>query len=492
MRSSENGQCEFLVIGGGTAGLVGAKTAAGLGANVVLVERDRPGGDCLWTGCIPSKSLIAAASAAAQARRASSIGVHVDGVRVDFGEVMAHVHRAIRTIEPTDSFAALRASGIDVIAGDATFASHDTVRVGGELIRFRQALIATGAAPALPDIRGLSGVAALTSDNVWELAERPDRLVVVGGGPIGCELGQAFARLGSRVTIVTRGSRLLSREDPEAAECIRVAMATDGVDVMTGATVVRAESAGPAGAGAGTLWLEDGRDLPFDAVLVATGRAPRTPGLNLEAAGVATDARGRIVVDGHLRTANPNVWAAGDVTGVSHHTHTAGVHGSLAASNAVLGVRRTAGVAAVPCVTFTSPELAAVGASTDPAQTAPGSRLLTWHHAELDRAITGAETNGLTRLVVAGDGTIAGATVVGPRAGETLGELSVAVRRGLRPRDLVSVIHAYPTYNDAVWNVAIADLRHDHSTGATGHAIQLLHVLRRVWLRVRRPGAGRR
>ena len=475
--------CDLLVIGGGTAGLVAAKTAAGFKARVVLVERDRPGGDCLWTGCVPSKSLIAAASAAAQVRQSVSLGVHAHEVKIDFGEVMRHVHEAIRTIEPADSFDSLRAAGVQVMAGDAIFEGPNVVRIDEEPVRFRQALIATGATPVAPDIPGLSATDFFTTETIWGLTQLPQRLAVLGGGPIGCELGQAFARLGCQVTIVTRGPRLLGREDPEAAQLVIASMLADGVDIRTGANATGVAATGTAGAG--TLRLENGQELPFDALLVATGRSPRTQGLGLEAAGVNTDAGGHVVVDDHLQTTNPWVWAAGDVTGRSHHTHTAGVHGSLAASNAILGLKRSINTAAVPRVTFTSPELAAVGASTDSVKAPAGGQVINWRHAELDRAVTQNERSGVTRLVLDRKGRIVGATVVGPRAGETLGELSLAIHHGMRTRDLAPVTHAYPTYNDAVWNATVRDARKSLSSGMTGRAIGLLRGVRRLWVRWR-------
>ncbi|MEJ7901260.1 MAG: FAD-dependent oxidoreductase, partial [Thermomicrobiales bacterium] len=350
-------------------------------------------------------------------------------------------------------------------------------------IRFRQALIATGATPVVPDIPGLSGTGFFTSENIWSLTHLPQRLAVLGGGPIGCELGQAFARLGSQVTIVTRSQRLLEREDPEAARVVIASILADGVEVVTEVNATKITATGTAGAG--TLRLEDGQEVAFDALLVATGRSPRTQHLGLEAAGIDTDDGDHVVVDDHLQTTNPWVWAAGDVTERSHHTHTAGVHGSLAASNAVLGLKRTINTSAVPRVTFTSPELAAVGVSTDPAHVPDGGQVVEWSHAELDRAVTQDERSGVTRLAIDRKGRIVGATVVSPRAGETLGELSLAIHHGMRTRDLASVTHAYPTYNDAVWNAAVRDVRKSLSSGMTSRAIGLLRGVRRIWVRWR-------
>lgn len=439
---------DLLVVGGGSAGLVGARTAASLGASVLLADRDRPGGDCLWTGCVPSKALLAAAAAAADARAAERFGVRVDGVRVDFGAVMAHVRGAIAAIEPVDSPDALRSAGIQVARGTARFTGPATAEIDGAAVRFRQALVATGADPAIPSVPGLAGAAPLTSDTVWDLDELPARLVVLGGGTIGCELGQAFARLGSRVAVVEAEPRLLPTEDPDASEIVAAALAADGVAVRTGVAMTAVE-AGRA------VRLADGTALEADAVLVALGRRPDTRGLDLVVGGVRIDDRGFVVVDPHLRTTNPRIWAAGDVTGHPQFTHVAGVHGAAAAANAVLGLRRTAQTSAVPRVTYTAPEVAAVGLPAG----APGTTTRTRRHDEVDRAVVEGRTAGFSRLVLDRRGRVVGATVVGPRAGEVLAELALAIRHGLRARDLAGVMHAYPTWADGPWNAAIADVR---------------------------------
>lgn len=467
---------DLLVVGGGTAGIVGAKTAARLGARVLLVERARTGGDCLWTGCVPSKALIAAADAAAAARRATALGVTVGDVEVDLARVMAHVRGAVAHIAPVDSVEALEAAGVRVVTGSACLESHDTARVGEGVVRFRQALLATGAAPAVPDVPGLAEVDHLTSDTVWDLDALPPDLVVLGGGSIGCELGQAFARLGSRVTVVEGASRVLPREDPEASDLVRAALVDDGVRVVTGSAVTQIEDADGT---AGVLRLSDGTAVPFTRLLVVVGRAPRTSDLGLELAGVEVDARGFVVVDDLLRTTHPRIWAAGDLTGHPQHTHVAGVHGSLAASNAVLGVRRRVDLAAIPRVTFTDPEVAAVGVPTD--RERDGVRVLAWSHDHVDRAVAEGDTAGLARLAVDRRGRLLGATVVGPRAGESLGELTLAITRGLTTRDLAGVVHPYPTYNDGPWNAAISDVQQQLRRPAARRLLGLLVRARRWW-----------
>ena len=470
----QGGMWDLLVVGGGTAGLVGARTAASFGASVLMVERDRPGGDCLWTGCVPSKALLAAASAAADARAAARLGVHVDGVRVRFDELMAHVRGAIATIEPVDSADAMRAAGVEYASGTATFTGPGSAQVDGTPVLFRQALVATGSDPAVPPIPGLADADPLTSDSVWDLTERPERLVVLGGGTIGCELGQAFARLGSTVTIVEALGRLLANEDADAARLVTEALTRDGVTVLTGTPVTAVEGA--------DVVLEDGRRITADRVLVAVGRRPDTRDLGLDAAGVETGDRGFVSVDAHLRTTNPRIWAAGDVTGHPQFTHVAGVHGSTAGSNAVLGIRRAAQVTAIPRVTYTSPEVAAVGVAAGTA----GTRVRTRHHDEVDRAITEGRTAGFTRLVLDTRGRVVGATVVGPRAGETLAELTLAVRRGLRARDLAGVMHPYPTWGDGAWNAAVAEVREQLSAPALQRATRTVGAVRRRWLDLRR------
>ncbi len=480
---------DLLVVGGGTAGIVGAKTAASFGARVLLVERERTGGDCLWTGCVPSKSLLAAAAAAADARAATRFGVHTGQVRVDFTGVMAHVHSAIASIAPADSVEALEAAGVRVATGSLTFTgahsadianTDEIANTGGRAVTFAQALVATGAAPALPPIDGLSA-GVLTSDTIWDLTSLPTRLVVLGGGSIGCELGQGFARLGSQVTIVEGADRILPREDAAASAVVAAALTADGVRVLTDVRVVGVEAVAAPGGG-GALRLQDGSHIDYDELLVAVGRAPRTAGMGLAAAGVEVDKRGFVVVDSHLRTTNRRIWAAGDLTGHPQFTHTAGVHGSLAASNAILGLRRSVDTSTIPRVTFTHPEVAAVGVGTDESDTKDDLTLLEWGNEHLDRAVIQGATGGFTRLVVDGKGRVLGATVVGPRAGETIGELTLAIRHGLRTRDLAGTTHAYPTYNDGPWNAAIADVRSRLNRPGTARATRVLSSVRRRWV----------
>jgi pyruvate/2-oxoglutarate dehydrogenase complex dihydrolipoamide dehydrogenase (E3) component len=476
---SATNEWDLVVIGGGTAGLVASRTAARFGARAVLIEDNRLGGDCLWTGCVPSKSLISAADAAKTARSSALLGVSVSDVVVDFARVMEHVQAAMHDIAPVDSAESLMRDNIEVVIGRARFTGPGTVDVNGRELRFRQALVATGAAPSLPDIPGIDAVEVLTSETFWDLRTLPERLVVLGGGAIGCEIAQAMARLGAAVTLVHRGPRILPKEDERASAIVRAALIADGVDLRSNTTVTGVSSADRR---SGTFTLSDGSTLGFDRVLAALGRRPNTAGLDLQRVGVRQDSHGNVVVNSRLRTSNPRIWAAGDVTGLPQFTHTAGVNASVAATNAILGLTRSFDSAAIPRVTFTHPEVGAVGLqATDAASR--GHRIVTRDHEHVDRAVTEAKTDGYTQLVVDRRGRVLGGTVVGPRAGETLGEISLAVKNRLTTSDIAGTTHAYPTYNDGLWNVAVADVRHRLGSGLVLAATRTLRRLRSARLR---------
>ncbi|WP_226762002.1 dihydrolipoyl dehydrogenase family protein, partial [Arthrobacter sp. SO3] len=422
---------------------------------------------CLWTGCVPSKTLLSAAEHAATARA-------LTGQPPEFAEVRKRIFAAINTIEPVDSPKALEDAGVEVIKGTLTFRSPGVAEVDGRTIRYRQALIATGGAPVSSGIPGLDPRATVTSDTIWEVDTLPGRLAIVGGGPIACELGQAFARLGSEVTMIVR-SRLLPKEDPDAADLVRDALATDGVRVLENTTV---ENAVTTDAGS-RLRLAGGAAIDADTVLLATGRTPRTAGLGLERIGVSLDKDGQVITDTRMMTSNPLIRAAGDVTANPQFTHLAGVHASVAASNAVLGLKRRIS-ATVPRVTFTSPEVAAVGLTTADARLQHRTR--TVRHTHVDRAVTEDSTGGFTRLIVDRGGKILGGTIVGPRAGESLAELTLAVQKGMTTSDIAGTTHPYPTFSDGVWNAAVADVRERLASPLVRQAMAGLVWLRRRWL----------
>ena len=460
---------DLVVIGGGTAGLVASRTAVSFGSRVLLIEELQLGGDCLWFGCVPSKSLIAAATAATVARRSSHLGVTTTGVTIDFSRVMQHVHEARATIEPVDSAESLHRDGVDVVHGRAVFTGPRALEVKGQSIGFAQAMIATGGSPSVPDLPGAASANILTSSTFWDITELPDNLVVLGGGAIGCEIAQAMARLGSIVTLVHRGDRILPKEDEKAATVVAAALQEDGVTVRLGRSASSFEP--------DFVVLDDGTRLPADAILAAIGRRSNTKSLGLEKAGVALDDKGNVRVDNKLRTTNPRIWSAGDVSGLPQFTHTAGVNGSIAASNAVLGLSRSVDSDAVPRVTFTHPEVGAVGVQPSEAGE-HGYEVVTIEHHDLDRAIAEAETSGFTQLVVDSKGRMFGALVVSPRAGETLGELSIAVKNGLTTSQVAGTTHAYPTFDDAVWLAAVANVRARLKKGVVGGATKVLHAVR--------------
>ncbi|MER5216862.1 FAD-dependent oxidoreductase [Streptomyces sp. NPDC002838] len=448
---------DLVVIGGGSAGLTAARTAGRLGARTLLVERDRLGGDCLWTGCVPSKALLHVAAEVQAARGVGRYGLQAADGPADLAAAMAHVKQAIGVIEPHDSAESLHEFGVEVTHGDAVFTGRRALRAGGREVAFRYALIATGSAPTLVPVPGLAEAEPLTSDTVWSLTELPERLVVLGGGPIGCELGQAFARLGSKVTLVEAVDRLLPREEPRASALIRERLEAEGITVLTG---YRAEKV-DAGAVHGP-----GGPIPYDWLLTTTGRRATTDGLGLESAGVETDERGQVRTDDRLRTSNPRIYAAGDVTGKSAFTHLGGVQGASAATDALLGVRRRIGYDAVPWVTYTDPEVARVGVTS-----AEGTRTHTLDHNRVDRAVADDRTDGFTSLVLDGRRRIVGATVVAPRAGETIAHLATAVRLGWTPSQYAKTVHPYPSYTDGPWHAALTDVydrlaTHRRITGA--------------------------
>ncbi|MHC0430966.1 dihydrolipoyl dehydrogenase family protein [Streptomyces sp. O3] len=498
---------DLVVIGGGSAGLTAARTAGRLGARTLLVERARLGGDCLWTGCVPSKALLHTASEVSAARRAGAYGLTAPSGPAGLAAAMAHVRRAIAAVEPHDSAASLRPLGVEVASGAAEFTGPRTLSVAGGTpfagtesggtapggtesggtapddtepggaareVSFRYALIATGSAPTLAPIAGLAEANPLTSDTVWALTALPGRLVVLGGGPVGCELGQAFARLGSRVTLVEALNRPLPREEPRASATVRAALEADGVRVLTG---YRAEQVAD-----GALHGPGG-PVPYDRLLAVTGRRANTAGLGLERAGVRLDARGRLRTDGRLRTTNPRIYAAGDVTGRSALTHLGGVQGAAAAVDALLGVRRRIDYAAVPSVTYTDPEVARVGLTADEARTryGHGVRVRTLDHDRVDRAVADGRADGFSSLVLAPRGKIVGATVVAPRAGETIAHLAAAVRLGWTAAQYARTVHPYPTYADGPWHAALQDVyaRVDGARRATDALLGLRRRIRR-------------
>ena len=444
----------LVVIGGGSAGLIAAYIAATVKARVTLIEQGAMGGDCLNTGCVPSKALIRAAAVAQQFRDADRYGIGAVEPSVDFRRVMAHVRGAVDTIAPKDSMERYRSLGVNCIAGRAELLDPHHVAVDGRTVSTRSIVLATGAGPLVPPIPGLDAVAPLTSDSLWSLETLPARLLVMGGGPIGCELAQAFARLGSRVTLIDMGPRLLPREDADVSAHVAGVLEREGVDVRLGHEAARF-AAGPAqGGGTLTARVDGGSvDIEFDRVLVAVGRRPNTEGFGLERLGIRTAANGAVEVDRYLRTACRNVFACGDVVGPYQFTHMASHQAWFAAVNALFGRFRKFAVNydVVPWATFTDPEVARVGLSEDEARSQGlDVEVTTYPLEDLDRAVAEGDTGGWIKLITPpGKDRILGATVVAPHAGELVGEFVLAMTHGLGLKRLMSTIHIYPTRSEA-------------------------------------------
>ena len=444
------GRYNLVVVGAGTAGLVTAAGAAGLGARVALVERRLMGGDCLNVGCVPSKALIRAARAAAEVRRAAEFGVVVpDGARVDFARVMERVRRLRAEISPHDSAERFRELGVDVFIGEGRFTGSGTLDVAGQRLRFARAVIATGARASAPPIPGLPESGYLTNETLFTLTDLPTRLAVIGAGPIGCEMAQAFARLGSRVTLVETKRQVLPREDAEGAALVLSALRSDGVEVRSG---VKVRSLRP-GARSKTLVLDaegEAQDLEVDEVLVAVGRAPNVEGLGLEAAGVTTG-RGGVVVDDFLRTTNRRILAAGDVCSVFKFTHAADAMARIAIRNALFFGRSRTSALTVPWCTYTSPELARVGLSKkEAAERGVTIDTIRVPLDQVDRARLDGDQGLLEVHLAKGTDRLLGATLVAHNAGDIIAELTLAMRAGIGLRAIADTIHPYPTQAEVV------------------------------------------
>jgi pyruvate/2-oxoglutarate dehydrogenase complex dihydrolipoamide dehydrogenase (E3) component len=429
----------LVVVGAGTAGLVTAAVAGSLGARVALVERHLMGGDCLNVGCVPSKALIAAARSARARGEATPEG---------FAEAMRRMREIRARISHEDSAARYtREFGVDVFLGQGRFSGPDTLEVGESTLRFRRAVVATGARPSAPPIPGLALAGYRTNESIFELTERPARLAVIGGGPIGCELAQAFQRLGVRVTLLEAGAHVLEREDADAAEIVRQALARDGVDLATGCRIDRVESR----SAERVLYVKraDGgaEPLAVDEILVAVGRTPNVEGLGLEAAGVRFDPRNGVLVDDRLRTTNRRIFAAGDVCMRWKFTHAADAAAKLVVQNALFGGRRKLSALVMPWCTYTDPEVAHVGLYEREARER-GIEIDTYRTpmAKVNRAATDGEEEGFVKVHVAkGGDRILGATVVGSHAGELVTPLTLAIGNRIGLGAFGNLIYPYPT-----------------------------------------------
>ncbi len=475
------GRYHMVVIGAGTAGLVTAIGAAGLGARVALIERNLMGGDCLNSGCVPSKALIRAAHTAASVRDAGQFGVHVaEGAStVDFGQVMERMRRLRAGISAHDSVRRFSDLGVDVYLGQATFTGRRQVRVGDQTLEFAKACVATGTRARVPPIPGLDQAGALTNETVFTLTELPRRLAVIGAGPIGVEMAQSFARYGSQVTLIEGGPGLLTREDRDAAAVVESSLRRDGVSLLFGTKaaavatnqgelLVKVESEGDAGPG----------EVRVDRILVAAGRVPNIENLGLEAAGINSDRRAGVLVDDSLCTSNPHVYAAGDICSVYKFTHAADAMARIVIGNALFFGRSKASALNIPWCTYSDPELAHVGLSES--QAAERNIAIDTYRTEMkavDRAVLDSEAEGFVKIhCKRGTDKILGATIVARHAGEMLSEVTVAMAAGAGLRTIASTIHPYPTQAEAIRKTADAYQR----TRLTPTVQRLLKALLRL------------
>lgn len=442
----------MVVIGAGAGGLVTSYIAAATRAKVTLIERHKMGGDCLNTGCVPSKALIRTTHFLADIRDAEQLGIRKAAVEYDFAEIMERVQRIIQTIEPHDSIARYESLGVDCVTGEAFIRSPWEVEVNGKTITTRNIVIATGARPTIPQIPGIEQVGPLTSDTVWELRQRPERLLILGAGAIGCELGQCFARLGSTVSILFRGNQVLTREDQDAAAVVEKRLIEDGIRICSGHTPLRFEVTAK-GYALVCRHNDQEKRIGFDKLLVATGRSANVTGFGLEALGITAQPGGTIQVDDYLRTRFPNILACGDVIGPYQFTHAASHQAWYAAVNGLFGQLKRFRVdyRFIPFTTYTSPEVARIGLNEKQAiDKGIAYEAVRYNLEELDRAITDEAAYGFVKVLLKpGSDKIIGVTLVGEHAAEMLPEFALAMKNKLGLSKILGTLHAYPTLNEA-------------------------------------------
>ncbi len=448
----------LVVLGAGTAGLVTAAGAAGLGAKVALVERNLLGGDCLNVGCVPSKGIIRSGRAAYDVKKAAEFGVNSGpDISIDFGKAMERMRRIRAGISKHDSASRFKELGVDVFLGNGRFIGPDSIDVDGAVLRFKKAAICTGARPAALAIPGIEETGYLTNENIFWLTELPKRLIVIGGGPVGCELSQTFARLGSRVTLLHTRGHVLPREDVDAAELIQKSLVRDGVTLVLHVKIVRATRRGPEK----IIIIErkgTEEEMAADEVLVSIGRAPNVEGLALESAGVEFDKQRGVRVNDRLQTSNPDVYAAGDICSPYQFTHTADAMARVVIANALFMARQKTSRLVVPWCTYTDPEVAHAGMYEKEAQDKGIDVFtLTMPLADADRALLDGETEGFARVHLRkGTDTILGTTVVARHAGEMISELSLAMTAGIGLSAIGRTIHPYPTQAEVIKKLADA------------------------------------
>jgi pyruvate/2-oxoglutarate dehydrogenase complex dihydrolipoamide dehydrogenase (E3) component len=453
-----SGCYNLVVIGAGTAGLVSAAAAAGLGAKVALIERELMGGDCLNFGCVPSKALLRAARAYADAANAGGYGVVVPpAVVVDFAAVMERMRRLRAGLSEKDSVSRFHGLGVDVFIGEGRFSGPDSIEVEGQTLRFIRAVVATGSRAAVLPIQGFAETGFLTNETIFSLTALPGRLVVIGGGPLGCELAQAFSRFGSQVTLLEAEPTILPREDGDAAQIVKKALVCDGIEIIENCHIRSAQAANSEK----IIKLEGtggSREIAFDEMLVAAGRTPAVDGLGLEAAGVGYDRRTGVKVDDHLRTSNRRIFAAGDVCSAYKFTHVADAMARIVVRNALFYGRERAGALTIPWCTYTDPEIAHVGLNEyETRRRGMAVQTFVQPLREVDRAVLDGEAEGFLKVQVRqGSDRIVGATLVARHAGEMISELTLAIAGGIGLTTIARTIHPYPTQVEAIRKIADA------------------------------------
>jgi pyruvate/2-oxoglutarate dehydrogenase complex dihydrolipoamide dehydrogenase (E3) component len=453
-----DGRYNLVVIGGGSAGLVSAVGAAGVGAKVALIERHLLGGDCLNVGCVPSKAVIRAAKAVGEIRRAAEMGIHVpDGVTVDFGAVMERMRRIRTEISHHDSVSRLQHLGIDVFLGEAQFTGRNEIRIGGLTLQFSKAVITTGSRAAVLPIPGLAEAGYLTNETLFELTERPSTLAIIGAGPIGAEMAQAFRRLGSQVILFDILPQILSREDEEAAAIVQRQLEAEGVQIKLETSIKKVTRTG---AGQKQIIFErvgHEQSVPVNDILLATGRIPNLEGLNLEAANIGYT-KGGLVVNDYLQTSNSDIYGAGDVAIPYQFTHTADATARIVLRNALFFGRAKLSRLTIPWVTYTDPEVAHVGLyPRDAGEKGMEIDTFTTQVADIDRGRTDGEKHGFVKIhVKKGTDKIVGATIVASHAGELISEVTLAMVAGTGLKTIGAVIHPYPTQAEAIKKTADA------------------------------------
>lgn len=471
----------LVVIGAGSGGLVSALIAAAVKSKVILIERHRMGGDCLNTGCVPSKALLRSAKIANYMNRAEEFGLESVDVKPVFSKVLKRVHQVIETIEPHDSVERFTGLGVECLMGEAQIIDKHTVRVGDRDIKTKSIIIAAGARPFVPPIPGVEEVGYLTSDTIWELQEQPKRLVVLGGGPIGCELSQAFAKLGSEVTMVEMMGQLMGREDADVADVISKTFQKDGINVLTNHKAVKFTNDN----GAKVLHCETDSgtvEIPFDQVLVAVGRKANSDGMNLEELGIKLRRNGTIETDDYLRTAVPNIFACGDITGPYQFTHTASHQAWFATVNALFGFVKKFKVdyRVIPWATFTMPEVARVGINESEAKEQNIDYEVTRYGIDdLDRAIADGEAHGFIKVITPkGKDKVLGVTIVGHHAGELIAEYVLAMKYNLGLNKILGTIHLYPSLSESNKFVA-GNWKREHQPHGLLKLVEKFHAWRR-------------